>query len=617
MNMSDDVSGAVVGMSTNVAQKGIEVGQKTVNDAIDNVAKLLQALFTKRASGQGEVTSSNMTDIKPGEVGIDELITNARKDGDTVVSTDGYSKADMKLITKKCEEFGIPVAFTNKKDADNICAHVRGSEKSIFERISTDIIKDKLADRPQELDNFKAERWEIDGIHRELSKHDLNANWGKTKDGEYFCLFEKTDRKAVLMARSEFIRKCGEVENDLTITKDNEHGMFTLTDEKSGKEISFDDIPSKNELSETFQSNFGYDENKAEIACGKFGETQLDGADKREFFSDNPQNEFSKIENHIELKGENILVKDYDCLRVTPKADGVPCLVFRDENNNFAVLNPEKMTRAEMAETFRSSLGITDEKTISALVDKADKVNDFYAKQDTPNFAHSCETVNDTATIRADIERIDKDNFKVESFKHLHDPAKLNTDSYAYGSKVVSSETLVLSFSDKKKALSELQKMYESQGISPDVAKQSAKEVFSKAQSQSAEKVLQIEEIKVDKTSLESHGVAKNEAQDAVMTVKYGSQSEKIDLTDREKTLSEIGDKFDVSEKEAEKLLEKAQDKTDLELKTSKSKDAANPLNNHEKTPTEAVKLDNKAADIPKGGVANAKPDIPAPRGRK
>jgi hypothetical protein len=85
----------------------------------------------------------------------------------------------------------------------------------------------KLKERPQELDNFKAERWEIDGIHRELSKHDLNANWGRTQDGEHFCLFEKADKKAVLMAREQFVSKCREVESDLTISKDDE-GFFTL-----------------------------------------------------------------------------------------------------------------------------------------------------------------------------------------------------------------------------------------------------------------------------------------------------------------------------------------------------------------------------------------------------
>jgi hypothetical protein len=213
MNHSDEVSGAVVGMSAQVAQKGVETAQHIVDKTVDNIAKLLQAIFSKKGENQSkaEVSSSDMTDIKSGEVGVKELVADAKKNGDTVVSTDGYSKTDKKFIAKKAKEYGIPVAFTGKENADNICGHVRGSDKAIFERICTDMMSGKLKSRPQELDNFKAERWEIDGIHRELSKHDLNANWGKTKDGEYFCLFEKADKKAILMARNEFVRKCDEV----------------------------------------------------------------------------------------------------------------------------------------------------------------------------------------------------------------------------------------------------------------------------------------------------------------------------------------------------------------------------------------------------------------------
>ena len=250
MSMSDDVSGAVVGISSQVAQKSVEVTQHLVDKTIDNIAKLMQAIFNKNGEVQGkgkDVTSSDMTGIKSGEVGIKGLVADAKKNGDTVVSTDGFSKADMKYITKKAKEYGIPVAFTNKKGktraaapaaspsgrlldegADSICGHVRGSDKAIFERICTSMMGNKLKVRPQELENFKAKRWEIDGIQRELSRHDLNANWGKTKDGEYFCLFEKADRKAVLMARSEFVRKCNEVQNDFSVTKGDD-GYYSQT----------------------------------------------------------------------------------------------------------------------------------------------------------------------------------------------------------------------------------------------------------------------------------------------------------------------------------------------------------------------------------------------------
>ena len=71
MSMSDDVSGAVVGISSNVAQKGVEVTTHVTDKVIDAIAKLIQAASNKNL-GRGssktapEVTSSDMTDIDAG-----------------------------------------------------------------------------------------------------------------------------------------------------------------------------------------------------------------------------------------------------------------------------------------------------------------------------------------------------------------------------------------------------------------------------------------------------------------------------------------------------------------------------------------------------------------------
>ena len=623
MSHSDEVSGAVVGISSQVAQKGVETAQHLVDKTVDNIAKLMQALFNKdgyKPSKNKEVTSSDMTDIKSGEVGIKELVADAKKNGDTVVSTDGYSNSDMKYIAVKAKEYGIPVAFTGKKGSDNVCAHVRDCDKAMFERICTELMQSKIKTKPDVLDNFKAERWEIDGIQRELSRHDLNANWGQTKDGEYFCLFEKADKKAVLMARNEFLRKCDEVENGLTIDK-GEDSFYTLTD-KSGGVITFDTVPARSELSAMLQDKFGYDENKAEIACGKFGET-LDGELRAKFFGSNPHNEFIKIENGVKVEGENILVKDYTCLRITPKADGVPCLVYRDSDNNFAVLNPEKMTRKQMAEVIRDSLEIEDEKTVNALADKAAKVNDYYAKQNSDNFVLAkSETIGDvqddkSVELQSNIERLDKDKFQVVTSAYTREFTGLNVGESAAtrGDETASTNTLVLSFSDKKTALSELQKMFAAQGLSAETAKQSAKEVFAKAQTQSAEKVLQIEQIKVNAQSAEVHGTAANTAE-PVTTVRYGSQTDEFDMTDREKALSELMEKFGVCEEEAELLLDMNDEiVSDTVGEPERPKTNDKPVNGHERTPTPKVEADVKPA-VDGGDNAPELPKAPAPRKR-
>lgn len=276
MRMSDEIAGATIQVGMHAAEKAVDMTAKTASEIMDIIAKLLQALAAHRgnAGGKDKVQKNDLTDIKPGAVKIKDLIANARKNGDSISTSDhGLTAADKKYITKRAKEYGIPVAFTGDKGKDNFYATVRKNDLPILERICTDMMKDKLAERPQELGNFKVQEWEVPFITSELNKHDLSAQFGKTESGEHFCLYEKADEKAILIARGEFVRKSEEVKKELSMDKD-ENGYLTIKDLHSGREISFDAdaIPSREELSEQMQKEFGFDKNKADIACARFGE---------------------------------------------------------------------------------------------------------------------------------------------------------------------------------------------------------------------------------------------------------------------------------------------------------------------------------------------------------
>lgn len=224
MSMSDEVAGATIQVSMHAAEKVVDIAGKTINDLMDTIAKLLQALAAHRSgntSGKDKVQKTDLTDIKSGAVKIKGLIANARKNGDSIATSDhGLTAEDKKYITKKAKEYGIPVAFTGDKGKDNLYATVRKNDLPILERICTDMMKDKPAQRPQELGNFKVQEWEIPFITSELNKHDLSAQFGKTENGEHFCLYEKADEKAILIARGEFVRKSEEIKKELMMGKD-------------------------------------------------------------------------------------------------------------------------------------------------------------------------------------------------------------------------------------------------------------------------------------------------------------------------------------------------------------------------------------------------------------
>lgn len=259
-------------------------------------------------------------------------------------------------------------------------------------------------------------------------------------------------------------------------------------------------------------------------------------------------------------------MKPYTCWRVTPKKDGVPRIVFQDENGKFAVLNPEKQTKATMQKALEEHLNITDKQTLDALTDKAVKVSDYYNRENAENLA-DLRTFDETElltqtpeelvtfvdedsnvhqqipqNISSAIERTDKDSFSVtstmEGMEYVH---KFNGGTEE--TPVFDQRTLVLSFSDKKNAIAELSEMYRKQGVPERIAKPMAQDVFKKAKAQSAEKVLHIQEVRQD-----------------AMTVAFGTVTRDITTADKQAAASKIAAEFGVPSDTAEAIVEKAQE---------------------------------------------------------
>ena len=322
---------------------------------------------------------------------------------------------------------------------------------------------------------------------------------------------------------------------------------------------------------------------------------------------------------------------------MTPKSDSVPKIVFQDENGRFAVLNPEKITKAKMADILQKSLLISDKKTIDALIDKAEKVSDYYSRQDEKNFSFDykfsksdfdmtnpeivsgmvrTDEIGNTFTkklpldnISNDIQRTGKDEFTVQSTVNISEFDK-NEKEY------VSSDTqqLVLSFSDKKNAVHQLTELYKKQGIPEDVAKQISKEVFAKAESQSAEKVLNIEEIRAETQA------GKTETK---VIVKSGNKSEEVEISDPEKAVNEISEKFEVSPETAEIVIEKAQENIeDFEKKIIVADDfqeettqELNDFQHNQNNISPEIEMPDFAENVPDLDVPDA-PEINMPTGR-
>ncbi len=582
MNMSEDVTA----VSMQVSEKAAEAALSAFKSVLDSVGRLFRELLgmehdrarakaqikATNAGGRGgsmerskppDVTATNLTGIKPGEVSLKDLAENARNTGESLsVSQHGISQEDRRAIARAAKKYGIPVAFSNTKGKNNLYANVRSGDLPIFKQICTECIREKIAEKPETLGNFKVQPWEIPHLTAMLKAHDLPAVFVETKGGDTLCLHDVKHADAVRIVREEFVAKCKELEKQFSFDRD-EDGFYTLKDLHSGREISFDQIPDKAALSRQIQAQFGYDAVKADLAASKFGEEALKGKQKERFFSGSAQQEFSRIESNVTLKGESIYAKPYSCWYLQPKKDEKPHVVFRSQDGRFAILEPQKMSRRAMRAALTEQLGITDRKTLDALVQKADRVTDYFLRQDDKllsadrtfqlddfppekltEIRHTGPSGTEYVTqqkpldsVENSIKRTGIDTFNV---KTTFRSTELMPDGESLPHE--KTENLDFSLSDKKYTLHFLSAMYMDAGMNEADAKAMAKEVYLKAEAQSPETVVRIEEVRQDS-----------------MTVAYGKAAVTLSTADRQEAAEKIAG-MGVSRDTAESLVEKAQE---------------------------------------------------------
>lgn len=620
MNMSDDVTGVTL----QVVQKGADVAAHTAKELIDLIMRMLAEMNRQRERSnnkQPKVSSTDLTSIKPGQVGMDTLRSNAKTIGDTLsMSENALTKADMQFIAQKAKRYGIPVAFSNAKSKDNIFATVRTGDLPLFKQLCTELMKSKIAERPQELGNFRCDAWEIPFLTTHFNKNDLSAQFIQTADGENLCIFEKQDEKAIKMTRDSFVQQCNDVKSDLAFDRD-ESGYITIKNQKTGKEISFDQIPDKKTLAAEMQKAFDWDEIKAQLGSARFGEEMLQAEQKEKFFSDGAHAQFKQVEANVTVEGEDPICKEYSCWRLTPKSDEQPRIVFASKDGAFAVLEPEKMTRQQMRFSLDEQLGLTDRKHQTALIHKAENIAAFYAMQKTHTaeytFSKQDFNLGDTAvalglrktdeegntvytkklpisSMHSEVNRTEKDFFRVDSTV-----TAIETDAEGVDQAQQDKKELVLSFSDKKASLQQLRELYVSQGVPDHIAKQMAKDVFRKAEMQNPNKPIQIQEVR-----------------EQSMTIAMGMQSADISTTDKQEAADRVADEFGVSAELAETIVEKAEEiKIDAmqereeivasEVETAATEhaeqraDAMHSRNGHELHPEGNVLADAEVPDLP------------------
>lgn len=257
MNMSDDVTGVTLQVTEKMVSAGVSAYFR-VMEAISRLFRELLAMERNKQALKGQngigardkisQNGSDASDLAPGYVRYRDMIQNARKSGDTLVTSEnGLTKADMKAISKCAKRYGIPVAFTNPKGKESIYACVRKSDLPVFKQICAETIKQNITEKPEQFKKIKCQDWQIPFLTAEMKNFDVPAMFPHSREHGAYCLFDVKHEARIKNAFDEFTRKAGIVQKEFAIDRDEE-GFYTIKDLRSGKEISFENVPAQKYL---------------------------------------------------------------------------------------------------------------------------------------------------------------------------------------------------------------------------------------------------------------------------------------------------------------------------------------------------------------------------------
>ncbi len=156
-----------------------------------------------------------------------------------------------------------------------------------------------ITGNPQER-AFKANKWEIPYIQREMKKDDLVVRFEERNTRPY-GFFSEADEEAVMGARRRFVDKVLYLEKNM---KSERVGSgFEIQDTHKQFAISFGQEIGRAEFIEQMRYSFGYDENTAHIAAAKFTQETLLPKERKKFID---QNEVGSVRHLIALRNNYI-----------------------------------------------------------------------------------------------------------------------------------------------------------------------------------------------------------------------------------------------------------------------------------------------------------------------
>lgn len=421
-----------VGLVTTSAQKSIEITAELIKMLAPLVPKLLKGALSATKAIEEKVSEHSLNAV--GNVGLKNLIGIANESGSMIQSNGNILSEDANKFTEKAKKYGIPISVVG--DGEKVTVDYLERDTSIIKQIESEILAERMQERPQEFKQFKISEENISAMKSEFEKNGVECQFISGANGKIYCTYPAKDTEKVDLIKQDFKSACDRISHDFKAYPEN--GKLIIEDAKHQEAIEFSDRLTQSNVQKFCMEQFGYSETEANLAARKLyddivpvqNKLMMEKLTAEKYLADTNQLDSVKaLKTNIRYESDSILLRDVEFSAVN----------FNGEHTHISIMNgdksigltPAEMTREEMKNICVTELGMGVEQANEA-VEKAVKIDAQINSK-----LHETTIFRDNGVQQtAEIDRMSRNSFSVRlgttmrdyNFNEEHLAAKIGKD---------------------------------------------------------------------------------------------------------------------------------------------------------------------------------------------
>ena len=353
----DDVASAGVEVTTQIVSKATEIFMEMLKIAIKRERE------KNRLSEKSEVLSG-------GEVTYQQL-----KEGGEITMLPSFAKEDYKELLRQAKKMDIPVAAIREQGKDNtLSVFINIQDKEAVNSIVQGIVREKMKAPEQTQRMITIEKEQVEGFQTYCAEHDIHVNFLETSK-DVKCIFNSAYEKQIEAAVENYRQIQSELSKTEIKVQNDERGKpkIIVSDTEQGKRLSIN-LCTKAKLERVLQERLGFSKVKAVEAASVLLQ-QFSAEQKKYFLSGSRQLEQMEFyQKDIKFENENILADKFSFAKLKLPDEDFSRLTITDNDGNLVVLSEKNIDRKQVEKKIRAHLKISDSETISAIMEKAERL---------------------------------------------------------------------------------------------------------------------------------------------------------------------------------------------------------------------------------------------------